>query len=291
MSRSHRRFSFTIGCEFVNGELFESLPDRAAFVIWQAERAPTTNYEHYQGYIRLKNPCTFNTVKALFPTQVHLEVSKGTEQQNIDYCSKEESRISGPWQFGRPSMQGKRSDLDELVQAVIENKSNLEIASENPVGYSRFATHLKNLRVALTVPKRRPKLNVYVLVGLTGTGKSYWAWENFPDLYCPIVTKDRVWWDGYNQNPTILLDDYRGGINYPDLLRYLDVYPLTGEIKGGTVALNYVNVVITSNNHIGEWYPTLSHADLDPLRRRFTCGIYEIRSREDLSQINIIENQ
>lgn len=292
MSRTARRWLFTLGKEFTEGQLFTELPDKAAFTIWQLEKAPSTGYLHYQGYIRMKNGCTLGQVKALFPQEVHLEQCKGTEEQNIEYCSKEESRMDGPWTLGEKAKQGKRNDLEMLAAMVIEGKNDHEIASDEPVSYARYATHVRNLRTALQVPIRRDNLKVYVLIGLTGTGKTHWAFDHFPDLYIPVINKDRIWWDGYYGQSTVLFDDYRGEITYSKLLTLLDKYPQRGEIKGGTVALTYTTVIITSNHHFSEWYPQLSHSDLDPLRRRcLTGGIYEIRTREDLGQINIIENQ
>lgn len=288
MSRTARRWTFTVGKEFADEPLFNELPERAAFIIWQLERAPSTNYLHFQGYIRMQNACTIGQVKALFPNEVHLEQSKGTEEQNIEYCSKQESKIDGPWTLGNMTKQGSRTDLEALARMVTEGKSNYDIASEEPTSYARYANHLKNLRTALQVPKRCDNLKVYVLIGLTGTGKTHWAYEKFPDLYVPIITKDKVWWDGYSQSDTVLFDDYRGEIQYSKLLTLLDKYPKTGEIKGGSVALNYQRVIITSNHHFSEWYPQMSHSDLSPLHRRCqTGGIFEIRTREDLNQIQI----
>lgn len=288
MSRTARRWCFTVGKEFVDGELFTELPPRAAFIIWQLEKAPTTDYLHYQGYVRMNNACTLGQIKRLLCNEAHIEKANGSEEKNIEYCSKAESKIDGPWELGERAKQGNRTDLASLVKMVQEGETNNAIAKQEPEAYARYAQHINRLRQALIVPTRRESLKVYILIGLTGTGKSYWAHQHFPSLYQPIIAKDRVWWDGYNQEDTVLFDDYRGAINYNDLLRYLDIYPLVGEVKGGTVALNYKNVIITSNDHFNEWYPQLSHSDLDPLRRRCTGGIFEIRSREDLP---VIENQ
>lgn len=292
MSRNCRRFSFTIGKEFTNDVLFDELPPRFAFIIWQLERAPSTGYLHYQGYVRCKNACSFGQVKRLIGNEAHVEASKGSEAQNIKYCTKEESRIDGPWELGERATQGARTDLEDLITLVKDNKTDAELFENNEVAFSKFKRYIDNARGAFFQPKRHDNIKVFVLVGPTGTGKSHWAWDKFPNLYEPIVTEQgKVWWDGYSQNDTILLDDYRGAIPYNKLLTLLDKYPKRGEIKGSSIALNFSTVIITSNNHISDWYPLLSHTDLDPLRRRIlTGGLYEIRSRDDLNQI-LIENQ
>ena len=161
-----------------------------------------------------------------------------------------------------------------------------EIYMEDNVGYARYANHIKRAREAFYIPRRQDNMKVYLLVGPTGTGKTYWAYQKYEKIYQPIITKDKIWWDGYNQESVILLDDYRGEITYSKLLTLLDKYPKTGEVKCSSVALNYSTVIITSNHHISEWYPNLSHSDLDPLRRRIqTGGLYEIRQISDTENI------
>lgn len=61
------------------------------------------------------------------------------------------------------------------------------------------------------------------------------------------------WWDGYLGQPTIIVDDGRkgdvlssGGLNY--LLRVLDRYDLTVEVKGGATKARWTSVIITSPN-------------------------------------------
>lgn len=61
------------------------------------------------------------------------------------------------------------------------------------------------------------------------------------------------WWDGYLGQPAIIVDDGRkgdvlssGGLNY--LLRILDRYDLTVEVKGGATKARWTHVIITSPN-------------------------------------------
>lgn len=289
-----RGWCFTIFVETEDGRqardpLFNELSDNIKFIAWQKERGGNTHRLHYQGFIQFKSPVRMTQVKTVLGADwAHIEKQRGTDAQAANYGMKEETRIDGPWTLGTQPSQGKRTDLATLCTMVEEGDSDNVIAKREPEAFARYGTHIKRLRNALITSSRRPNLKVYILIGLTGTGKSYWAWDHFPNLFCPIITESgKIWWDGYNQEKEILIDDFRGIINYQLLLRILDVYPLTGEVKCGTVPLNYTTVVITSNFHFNEWYPNLSHTDLDPLRRRCTGGIFEIRSREDLNAIQI----
>lgn len=84
--------------------------ERIKCAVVQKEKCPDSGREHFQGYLQLLAPSRLNAVKKILNEDTaHLEVRKGTPQQAWDYCTKEESRVDGPWTFGdRPAGQGKR---------------------------------------------------------------------------------------------------------------------------------------------------------------------------------------
>jgi hypothetical protein len=49
---------------------------------------------HLQGYIRFKNAVRFTTLQKALGGRAHIEKCKGTEQENLDYCSKDGNIIS-----------------------------------------------------------------------------------------------------------------------------------------------------------------------------------------------------
>lgn len=54
-----------------------------------------------------------------------------------------------------------------------------------------------------------------------------------------------MWWDGYEQQEAIIIDDFDGKWPYRDLLRLLDRYPYQGQYKGGYVKINSPYIYIT----------------------------------------------
>ena len=84
--------------------------DIFAYAIWQYEKASSTDNLHIQGYIELKRPLSLSNIQLIYPT-IHIEERKGTQQEAIKYCSKEETRVRGPFQEGSPKSQGRRTDL------------------------------------------------------------------------------------------------------------------------------------------------------------------------------------
>lgn len=56
---------------------------------------------HLQGYLEAKHSVDFDTFKKHFP-MVHWEKAKGSKQNNIVYCTKEEDYISSGNDMNRP---------------------------------------------------------------------------------------------------------------------------------------------------------------------------------------------
>lgn len=91
---------------------------KVAFYVYQKEKCPKTEKIHWQGYMELKKRCTLNTIKQKIfnDDKIHIEERKGSQKQNITYCTKKESQIENPVFFGTPKEQGHRSDLDEIAR-------------------------------------------------------------------------------------------------------------------------------------------------------------------------------
>jgi len=68
----------------------------AVFSIFQLESCPETGRRHLQGYVRLRSPQRISALQRALPGG-HFEAAAAKESKNIEYCSKEESRVDGPW--------------------------------------------------------------------------------------------------------------------------------------------------------------------------------------------------
>jgi len=69
---------------------------QAAFCVAQLESSPTTGRVHVQFYIHLKQAMTMSALqRALSPLVPHLEACRGSIEQNVDYCTKDATRVNG----------------------------------------------------------------------------------------------------------------------------------------------------------------------------------------------------
>lgn len=108
-----------------------------------------------------------------------------------------------------------------------------------------------------------------VFWGPTGTGKSRRAWEEAGVHAYPKDPRSKFWC-GYQGQPDIIIDEFRGGIDIAHLLRWLDRYPVRVEIKGSSKPLCATKFWITSNLAPRFWYPDADEKTIDALLRRLT---------------------
>lgn len=130
--------------------------------------------------------------------------------------------------------------------------------------YQGFAGTVHNQFANLNV--LQGDLKNYWLVGQPGTGKTKWAWDNYPDLYVKDLNK---WWDGYHGQDAVLLDDWdpRQNILTQKLKIWADRYPFRAETKGGSLMARPSTIIVTSNYSIEDCFE--NPADVLAIRRRF----------------------
>jgi len=112
------------------------------------------------------------------------------------------------------------------------------------------------------------KIDVFWLFGCAGTGKTKWVYDSYSDPYRPITEK---WWEGYDGQKVILIDDFRTTwCSFSRLLQLTDIYPFKVECKGGSREVQYTTIIITApSDHRTMWEYETKEA-LDQLSRRIT---------------------
>lgn len=229
------------------------------YCIYQLEKCPSTARLHVQGYLEYGKPMRVGRIKRLLPG-VHLEMREGTRHQAITYCSKEETRVEGPFEHGERGViqQGKRKDLDEIREAILNGRSDLEIAEMNFSAFCRYHKSFKMFR-SMVSQDRHFKTYVSVFWGRPGAGKTRRVYEledrnNVFDV--PRPNGGNVWFDGYEptRHSAILLDDFYGWIPLHFMLKLMDRYPMQVPVKGSYVNFNSKKIYITSNTAWDTWY-------------------------------------
>jgi len=256
------------------------------YCVWQLERG-VEGTPHLQGYLVLSSPRRLSYLKK-FDQTAHWEPRRGNHSQAKDYCTKEDTRVEGPWTFGdEPVGQGKRNDLESVKRQVDSGASDLELFESNFTAMVKFTRGIREYK-RLRMSPRSWKTEVHVYWGKTDIGKSHTVRELAPAAFWKRRSKGGgEWWDGYDGQSDVVIDEFYGWITWDMVLRLFDEYPLSVDTKGGAVEFVARRIFVTSNAHPKNWYRIGGHMELPTLFRRITsCQTRSDRTvdwvREDL---------
>lgn len=117
-------------------------------------------------------------------------------------------------------------------------------------------------------PPDRQNLPDTWIYGKSGIGKSKWVRDEAiikqKQLFVKSASK---WWDGYNNQPWVLIEDIDPStIAVRDMKILTDHYAFPAEIKGGSINVRPQRVFFTSNYSMAEIWP--NEKDLEPITRR-----------------------
>jgi len=127
---------------------------------------------------------------------------------------------------------------------------------------------LRAIKADYDVPSAMAR-HVTVYVGTTGTGKSFRAHQEAGEFAYYKDPRSKFWC-GYQGQPHVVIDEFRGAIDISHVLRWFDAYPVHVETKGSSTPLCATNYWVTSNLHPNRWYPDLDPNTLEALLRRLT---------------------
>lgn len=210
----------------------------------------------------------------------------GNEAELIKYCQKDDTHPNNTarWLLGTPTQQGKRNDLADAIAIVVAGGIK-RLIEERPKEYVKYSNGMEKLAKRVHCKKRDSSVApiVAVLYGSTGTGKTKrafdwadaWSTATGKDYY--VKDSDTKWWDGYEGEELVIIDEVLSQIELPSLLKILDRYQLQREAKGSVHQLSANKFVITSNYHPDAWFPTAGLASREALLRRIT-HLSEVKS-------------
>lgn len=281
-----RNYCFTLFAEPDDGPLeagqrFVNLIESSSgfpccrFMVGQLEQCPETERLHLQGYFELTRPQRITWIKANWPgfDRAWFEPRRGTQQEAVAYCEKEESRIDGPWRCGEPTTKGKRSDLDAIALALNAGETVSTVGFNFPSTFMRYGRGIRDYaNLVRALIKVDWEMEVIVLWGAPGSGKTSLAKSSFPDAYEWMPQRgNTVWWDGYMGEHTIIIDEFANNFPYHYALRILGDAGCRVEFKGGTVQLMAKRIVVTSMDSPLDWWKNMTEHRYALYRRIHFC--------------------
>lgn len=131
--------------------------------------------------------------------------------------------------------------MDDVAEAVLSGASLRSIVEDHATTFIKYHRGIERMKEVLD-EDREEAPHVVWLWGKAGVGKTRRAIESHASCYIKDGTQ---WWNGYNQEEAIVIDDFDFRWPYRDLLRLLDRYKYQGQTKGGYVKINSPYIYIT----------------------------------------------
>lgn len=301
---SARSVVFTLN-NFTETEL-KGVLDWACSYLVVGEEVGESGTPHLQGYVEWGRSVRFTTMKNL-NNRIHWEKRKGTAKQAADYCKKgeqskaewEEHNVLGPnygknakvHELGEISSQGERKDLDEVKEAILSGRKVDDIVLEQPMLFHQYGRTLNKIEDLAMRKKYRNFMTKGIwYYGPTGVGKSHAAFEGYTPETHYVLPNDREWCDGYTQQETVIINDFRGHIKYEELLMMVDKWPYT-LCRRGREPLPFMSktVIITSSlspeqvyhrrhaeDSLKQFYDRFTVIHMDGESKRKPCGVAQV---------------
>lgn len=268
--RRIRNWFFT--CHDTDWSPKEIPTEKVKYAVWQLERGEKTQKDHLQGYIEFHAQMTMTAMKKIHST-ANWQERKGTQQQVIDYCTKEETRVDGPWTIGELKKQGQRTDLEQVAEALNDGATPREIIADYGAVALKYQNNINRIYQILSLDR---EYNHHECRGIwiyapSGNGKTTYARSAYPGAYKKSAYNK--WFDGYTDQQYIIMDDFDFRSAKNDDIAYIlkecaHEFSFAAEVKGGTVQLRHTAFVVTAQFDIDTYYfsePSLC----DAIKRRF----------------------
>ncbi|GAC77836.1 replication protein, partial [uncultured marine virus] len=208
--------------------------DNCTYLIFGKEICPDTQREHWQGYAEFRSPKTIKAAqKTLAIGAAHMEGRRGTRTEAADYCKKDNIFE----EFGERKQDdapGTRTDLLHMKRAIDEGKSTEELWDLDFGTMSRYGKAMKEYQDLKARKRFRTEMTKGIWYwGETGVGKSHKAFSEFSDeTHYNLPVGDKGWWDGYEGQETVVINDFRGCIPYAQMLQLVDKWPHSVSRRG-----------------------------------------------------------
>ena len=253
-NRQARRFCITINnpteTDEQMSEYLKSL-EHIKYFIFSREKGDKEGTIHLQMFLIFTIGKRFSTIKKLFP-KAHIENAKGTNTQNRDYCSKSDTHISGPFEYGEFADQGARTDLKYFFDMVNAGATDYELQCLYPKLYEKNVSKIaafRNAKIQSDYSKKlREDLIVTYVYGSTGVGKTYCILKKYDKgSFYRITDYERDPWQDYIDQKVVVFDEFRSQFPMVNMLHFLDIYPVSLPARFANKITCYNMLFIISN--------------------------------------------
>lgn len=261
------------------------------YVVIYKERAPTTGHMHCHSLVVLSSVLNAHACIRLDPRATWEKV-RGRVAHAYNYVSKDGDKVfeygtvpdSIATQLEREENRARKRQNPTRQEEKWNQLYNRAIVGDTSIRsemiYARYRSYFDDLLATahndVIFDGELKDKNIWIY-GPPGTGKSKSVWDNARDNLKTVYVKNcNKWWDGYDNQDYVLIDDAGESIKVmaSHIKNWADRYPITAEVKGGTRRINTADykLFVTSNYSIDELF---NATDAEALKRRFNVVFME----------------
>lgn len=252
------------------------LGDYFNYFVYQEEKGENGTV-HFQGYLECRQQIKKSWLIIHFSPRADYRVRRGTQEEAIAYCKKEDTRVEGgqSGEFGQPKAGagGSKRDREAAIETLEKLRKGEIRSCEIDSATYMIPGFVQAKRQCIADmgngPDRSDCFRIFVVNGPTGVGKSYAFHKITGGDY---TTFEKGWFtNAENLNKYLFLDEFVGGskdgMQLHELLRTLDPYPMKVPIKGSFAPAVFTDVFITTNVSPEQWYSAIG-PDGEEIKKR-----------------------
>lgn len=244
-------------------EWFKNLEERELiqYAIFQREKGEENGTIHFQFFVTFKNKQYFSKLKSDYlPYGCHFAPMRSDSARCRQYCSKVETRISGPYEIGEFVQEGQRTDLLRAIKMIDEGIPFDNVAEIFPTQALMYENKLKNRELEKFSEKYKTQcrnVEIIFIYGPPRTGKTTYvnaqANFNFNDIFV-VENYGEYMFTGYQRQSIVVFDEFAGQVPITRMNKLLEPFPMRLNVKGGVVQACFTKVYIISNYSLQELY-------------------------------------
>ncbi|MBI9010133.1 MAG: replication protein [Tenericutes bacterium] len=231
----YRSRNWILTCNYLNSEpvsdedMLKSILDigSIAYTAFQLEKGDLGTL-HHQIYLHFSTAKSFQSIKKGFPL-AHIERMRGSSDQAIEYCTKNDTRQNEPVTWGEFPEQGKRNDWIDIYNMIKEGSPLSEIRYRYPSQYIRNRNKIVSVKQEILEEQfghQIRNLDVTYMYDVTGKGKTRYILEKYGYENVFRISNYKNPFDTYKGEDVIVFEEFREDIPIGAMLHYLDIYPI-----------------------------------------------------------------